>query len=133
MDFSSLVLFILLVKSHTSELDRWGSLFKGWGQINVFWDNASIQKANHTFVNVFFRNRRWILEILLLLEIFLMAYISHLPGFHDWAQGFLGLVRSIFVLVGSCWLENASSFGFEEVVWTKQISNILWLCLKGKQ
>ena len=43
----------LVVEPHALELDWRGSFLEGWSQIDIFWDDASVEKADHALVDVF--------------------------------------------------------------------------------
>jgi len=87
------------VEPHAPELDWWSSFLKGWSQVNVFWDDASVEKTDHALVDVLLRDWRWILQVFLLLELLLVPDVTELSCFHHAAQGLLRLVRPILVRV----------------------------------
>ena len=62
-----------------------------------------------------------------------MPEVSGLPCSHHTTQGLLCLVWSILVGVGCSGLQDACAFRFEQVVRSKQASDVLWLCLEGEQ
>lgn len=123
----------LVMELHASELDRWSSFLKGWSQVNVLRDDTSVEKADHALVDILLRDWRRVLKVFLLLKILLVPEVSGLPCSHHATQGLLCLVWSILVGVGCSRLQDACTFRFEQVVRSKQASDVLWLCLEGEQ
>ena len=133
MNFILHMHFCFVVEFCSPELNWRRTFLKSWSQIDILGDDASIQQADHTFVYVLFGYWRWILQIFLFFEILLVSMVSEIPCSHHAAKRLLGLIWSIFILVGGSGSQDPSSFGLESVINANDVTIVIRLLMQRKQ
>lgn len=115
------MLISLIVKDHGLELDWRCSLLKSRGQVHILGDDASVEQGDHSFVDVLLVDWGRVREVLLVFDKSLQLIFSLLACLDDASEVLFGLVWSIFVFVGGCGFQDASTLRFKVVVRWQQL------------